>query len=165
MKKLLCFVFVVLMLASSFVLCPQASEVAAQDQAKVSMRVYGDSITAGYGLEGYDGTNPSFLPQKSFPKVIYDNFSQSVNSEIKNYAISGDTSSDLVEILEPYTNGTATDMADFVSTDHFVICIGANNILGPAMSQMINYMISSVSNSFIKQALSTYVSSYEEITE
>ncbi|MBQ3494827.1 MAG: SGNH/GDSL hydrolase family protein [Clostridia bacterium] len=165
MKKLLSFVFVALMFACGISFVQPISTTSAEEQIDWSMRVYGDSMTAGYGLSDYDPNNTSYLPQFSFPNQINTKVSQFLNTQIKNYAISGDTSTDLVEILEPYTNGTAEDMADFVATDHFIVCIGANNVLGPATSQMINYIISSIDSTPIKNALATYISGYTEITE
>lgn len=99
----------------------------AESNIAYSFRAYGDSIAEGYGL-----TNSS----ESYPEVFAQPYISNLGGNVENHGVSGDTSSNLVEDLQGYINKTASDYSDFLNTDFFTLCIGANNVLGPAMNNL-----------------------------
>lgn len=85
-------------------------------QAEVNIVALGDSIPRGYGLK-----NPS---RDSFPSQVASHFSKIYsNVDLKNYAVDGMKSDELVELLQA-GKAPAVKNADII-----IICIGANNIL------------------------------------
>lgn len=79
----------------------------------------GDSISYGYGLQNPETERYSALLTKALSEkddVIWKDY---------NYAVSGDRSTDLLNILK---NNTAEKLPD---ADAVVICIGGNNLLRP----------------------------------
>ena len=90
----------------------------------------GDSIAAGYGLEGYTGTGSD--PKDGYASIIGEQYKKELegtcDSVEKNGAVSGDTSDDLVKKLE----GGELDKYLFGS-NAVVISIGGNDIMGPAL--------------------------------
>ncbi len=114
----------------------------------IKIRAYGDSISAGATLEGYDsymledgaeGKTPICI--NSYPEVFSRKYISGYGGQVLGKGVSGDTSSDLVNILLPYINGTAKDLSDFNDTDIFTLCIGANNVLGNAISSLQNFLM------------------------
>ncbi len=102
------------------------------------VRAYGDSISAGYGLDGYNDyvNKTSLITKESYPNVFMQEYIQTFGGEIKSFAVTGDKTTNLVEDLTPYINKTAQDYQDFCKTNIFTLCIGANNILSVASSNL-----------------------------
>lgn len=84
----------------------------------LAIRAYGDSIAYGYGLSDLS---------EAYPNVFANHYQKLTSVDFSSHAVSGDTTSDLLEILQPYINKTAEDMESFNNTDIIVLCIGANN--------------------------------------
>ena len=114
----------------------------------LKIRAYGDSISAGYGLAGYDNyvNKTSAIVEDSYPNVFLKEYVNIFGGEIKSYAVTGYNSSQLAEDLKKYQNETATDLEDFLSTDIFTLCIGANNILKVASENLENYLKGTISD-------------------
>ena len=87
----------------------------------------GDSIARGYGL--------SDIPGERFSTVAGQIWEESVPVEIYNYGVDGQTSTELIAMLE---DGMAPALAD---ADIVTVSIGANNVLGPAFSFLYDYYI------------------------
>lgn len=101
---------------------------AASDLVEVSqnkpfyMTVLGDSIAAGYGLEGYE-KDPCYTC-KSYGNILAEKYELSSDNTYHNYAVSGATSSDLIKLIEdkkyqPYIK----------NSDLIIISIGGNDML------------------------------------
>lgn len=86
---------------------------------KKNMVTLGDSISYGYGLENSEAQRYSYLLTQKLSQL------DRAEWEDNNYAVSGDTSSDLLYRLK---NGRAQKLP---SADAVVICIGGNNLLQP----------------------------------
>ncbi len=134
----------------------------------IKIRAYGDSISAGYGLADYqnylleDGTEgKSQITKGSYAEIFSRKYIQNFGGQILGKGVSGDTSSDLAEILRPYINGSPADKKDFASTDIFTLCIGANNILGSATSQMQGFLTGSVSEEQFQALLDEGVAQFK----
>lgn len=86
----------------------------------------GDSIAAGYGLEGYTSTDNYNC--QSYSNILKDKYTDelkdSCGHEMLNVAVSGDTSAELLEHID---NGEFDK--DLKGSDAVVISIGGNDIL------------------------------------
>ncbi len=92
-------------------------------EGKSSLVVLGDSITTGYGLEGYvSGDNSS--AKDSFANRLSEGF-----SDYQNLAVDGRTSAQLLESFSDEATLTAVENADTI-----VISIGGNDFLSPMMA-------------------------------
>lgn len=116
------------------------------------IRGYGDSISAGYGLAD---TNDSY------PAVFAESYTTALDGEYQAKGVSGDTTSDLLADLTPYINGTADDMDEFNNTDIVTLCIGANNVLGPAMANLGSYMSGTLSDADYRLLLEAGVAQFK----
>lgn len=89
--------------------------------------VMGDSIAAGYGLEGYSKND--LYSCRSYANILGDEYKKELDgkceAELVNVAVSGDTSSDLLSHLQ---SGEFDDALK--DSDAVVISIGGNDILG-----------------------------------
>ena len=151
-KKLLIFVFLLVFgLGAVFTAIP--SFVAfAETTENFIIRGYGDSISAGYGLADVE---------KSYPSVFSQDYISAFQGEFQAKGVSGDTTSDLLEDLTPYINGTAEDMAEFENTDIVTLCIGGNNVLGPAMASISEYMSETLSDADYRVLLEAGVTQFK----
>lgn len=76
----------------------------------------GDSIAYGYGLSSPE--------TESYPAIINRTLRKKFKTEYYNYAVSGNTSADLLNVVK--SEETSLDNADLIT-----VCIGANNVLKP----------------------------------
>ena len=84
---------------------------------------FGDSIAAGYGLEGYNDIQKT-VPSDSYQAIV----GQFLNTASINYAVTGDDSEDLLKLL---VSGNADD--DLNEADVITLSIGSNDLLGPLL--------------------------------
>ena len=84
--------------------------------------VYGDSISSGYGLSA---------DEYNYGEICADY----LGWDVENYAHSGDTVSDLYNLLAQ--NQDAANAA--ANADVIVVSIGANDIIHTSLSFMVNY--------------------------
>lgn len=88
----------------------------------------GDSIAAGYGLEGYTSTDNYSCPD-SYANTLDAKYTadlaETYSHEMQNFSVSGATSADLLELL----NSGKLDSA-LAETDAVVVSIGGNDLLG-----------------------------------
>ena len=87
----------------------------------------GDSIAAGYGLEGYDKSD--LYHCNSYANIIGNDYAALLTEEgcdfvMKNDAVSGDTSQDLIDLLD-----SGEIDADLKDSEAVVVSIGGNDIL------------------------------------
>ncbi len=86
----------------------------------------GDSIAAGYGLEGYD--KEDLYKCQSYPVMLGSEYTELLKDEcghtMINDAVSGDTSQDLLDLLD----GGVLD-EDLKNSDAVVVSIGGNDVL------------------------------------
>ncbi len=137
----------------------QDIKVFAASDEKLIIRAYGDSIAYGYGLS--DKT-------KAYPSIFASNYSK-FNGQFISKAVSGDKTSDLLSDLSVYQNGTASDMASFEDTDIIVLCIGANNVLGPALNKISGFLTGSVTEeayqTLLDQGVAQFKADYPQILQ
>lgn len=88
---------------------------------KVNYVALGDSIGAGYGLEGYIGGLKAEPPKDSYQSIL----AADLNANAVNDAVSGMTSEELIQLLNSGNVDEELATADYVS-----ISIGSNDILG-----------------------------------
>lgn len=158
---------IVAFLLSFFVGLPLSTAKAEGEGIKI--RAYGDSISAGATLDGYDaymledgadGKTPICI--NSYPEVFSRKYLSAYGGQVLGRGVSGNTSSDLVEILLPYINGTAEDLADFKETDIFTLCIGANNVLGNAISSLQNFLMGTITEEEYQALLDAGVAQFTQ---
>ncbi len=105
----------------------------------------GDSIPAGFGLDGFNPDEYTFV-NSSYTylfKTMLEEEYDVVNAV--TYAHSGDTSGNLLSLLTPLLSDELTEDNQTMKTniqqaDIITICIGANDILGPATDNLIDYI-------------------------
>ncbi len=121
MKRLLCMISAAALVLTCCA-CNDSESSAESTAAPVieqkTLVTLGDSIAAGYGLENAEATRYSALLTQQLT-------TESVTWRDCNYAVSGDTATQLVERLE---NGRAVRLP---SADVITISIGANHMLQP----------------------------------
>lgn len=110
-RKLMAFSGAALMLTAAFALIP-AQAVSAADPAKIV--ILGDSISAGVGL-------------KTGECGYYDYLADCTGGTVTNYAVSGYTTQNLIDLLNETGKQPAISAADYIC-----ISIGANDLVGPA---------------------------------
>lgn len=133
----------------------------ASEDSPLIIRAYGDSISAGDTLpdnENYtNGTHK--ICEDCFSDVFAKELIAKFGGEVKSYAHSGDKTGDLVTIL----NGQ--DNEELKKVDIFTLCIGANNVLGPALNKMSDYMVNGVNETefreILKQGLDNFENDYK----
>jgi len=91
------------------------------------MLFLGDSIAAGYGLEGYN--KDDLYSCRSYANILADKYEKELADEcghkMVNRAKSGDTSAELLELIN--SGELDSDLAD---SDAVIISIGGNDLLG-----------------------------------
>lgn len=96
-------------------------------EAPPHMMFLGDSIAAGYGLDGY-ALNDNYNCPDSYANILKKKYetelAETSGHEMQNFAVSGDTSSDLLNLL----NNGELDSA-LSETDAVVVSIGGNDLL------------------------------------
>lgn len=90
---------------------------------------FGDSIAAGYGLDGYSSTQKT-IPVDSYQALV-GNF---LNTNPCNYAVTGDDSDDCIRLLD---SGAAD--ADLADADVISISIGSNDLLLPFIQIILDF--------------------------
>ncbi len=97
-------------------------------EAPPHMMFLGDSIAAGYGLDGYTLDDNYSCPD-SYANILKKRYETELSEisghKMQNFAVSGDTSSDLLKLL----NSEKLDSA-LNETDAVVVSIGGNDLLG-----------------------------------
>lgn len=90
------------------------------------MLFLGDSIPAGYGLDGY--TNSDNYNCESYPNILKEQYTAELSQicihEMQNLAVSGATSDDLLDLIDSGKLDSALE-----NTDAVVISIGGNDML------------------------------------
>lgn len=90
---------------------------------------FGDSIAAGYGLDGYSDTQTG-VPAQSYQALVAD----FLQTDSRNYAVSGHNSDDCLAILD--SGAADTDLA---GADVITISIGSNDLLLPFIQIVMDY--------------------------
>lgn len=170
MKRSILSLIVVLFLGLGLFLGTGSSFVAsASGQEEFIIRAYGDSIAAGYGLEGYTDyeNQTSDITLGSYPEIFSRQYMSTFGGEVLGKGVSGDTSVELLEDLTPYIEGTAEDMDSFNETDIITLCIGANNVLGPALANLENYIMGTIApeqfDALLAAGVNQFKSDYPQI--
>ncbi len=102
-------------------------EVTVDSPVPPKMLFLGDSIPAGYGLDGYNSDSDN-SECRSYPNILRDKYTSELKDKcghtMVNKAVSGATSSDLLELI----NSGELD-ADLADSDAIVVSIGGNDLL------------------------------------
>lgn len=101
-------------------------EVTVHTEVPPKMLFLGDSIAAGYGLEGYSSAD--LYNCRSYPNILAEKYSAELEGEcghtMVNRAVSGMTSSQLLELI---MSGEAD--SDLRDSDAVIVSIGGNDML------------------------------------
>lgn len=159
------FIFIVLIFIFCMINTNFSSEIFADTiDTSINIRAYGDSISAGYGLEDYENYNTnktSAITKDCYAEVFSNDLINIFGGNVKGFGVSGNNSTDLVDLLQPYNDNTATDMQEFEDTDIIALCIGANNVLGTATNNIQNYILGQITNAQYRELLQHGVDSFK----
>lgn len=131
MRKRICsFLMLLCLLAASISAGPYAAY--AKGSAKPAVyTAFGDSIAAGYGLDGYsDSQDTPAAPAESYQALT----AAFLQTKSHNYAVTGDNSDDCISLL---TSGKAD--ADLAATDVITLSIGSNDLLLPFIQIVMDH--------------------------
>lgn len=119
-KRIYCIFVLLCMLTVS--LSASLQTIYAQKNAeKTSYTAFGDSIAAGYGLDGYSDDQAK-APADSYQTLV----AKFLHTQSVNYAVTGNNSDDCIQLLRSATADEA--LAD---TDIITLSIGSNDLLLP----------------------------------
>lgn len=126
-------------LASCSMTEKSAEEIENITEVPPKMLFLGDSIAAGYGLEGY--TADDNYSCRSYSNILKDKYSEELRGKCRhtmiNKAVSGAASADLIEQIQ--SGQLDSDLAD---CDAVVVSIGGNDLLGILLEVLKNIGIS-----------------------
>lgn len=97
------------------------------------MTVLGDSIAAGYGLEGHERDREPCYQCRSYANILAEKYSLEAGSKYYNDAVSGATSADLLTLLD-----NESVAKHIKSSDTIIISIGGNDLLHLITDALIN---------------------------
>lgn len=120
---LLCLLTVSLQTSLQTVYAKKAAE-------KTTYVAFGDSIAAGYGLNGYSDDQTA-APGDSYQALVAD----FLHTQSCNYAVSGDTSDNCIKLLQ-----TGKADADLQNADIVTLSIGSNDLLLPFIRILLDYI-------------------------
>lgn len=138
-------------------------------QTTINIVGFGDSIAAGYAVEGSDmyASYTAFdngdvdINDMCFTNIIAGQFSSSYDVvNAKSYAKSGDKTNDLIDKFNDeitYPNL----LTDVENADIITLCIGANNVLTVALDNLSNYFAGSMPIDYIETLLQQGVESFK----
>ena len=129
MKKRICALLVSLCVSCMFLCTGPLCAIGAAQDDKTAYTAFGDSIAAGYGLNGYSA-DQEYAPKDSYQALLAD----FLHTESSNYAVTGDDSSACIEILQ---SGRADD--DLQNSDIITVSVGSNDLLLPFIEILMNY--------------------------
>ena len=124
MKKLICYLLTVITALSVLSLTAFADEEESIKEHEIvsSMLVYGDSIPAGYALDGYSPLAP-FAAQDCFVNILCSEYYLKPGSTCMNYSRSGLPTDKVLEKIK------TTDKDTVKNADVILISAGANDIM------------------------------------
>ena len=171
MKKFMFFAIIFILIFSGATVNCLPSVFAATNVQQIKFRAYGDSISAGYGLDDYDNYCPpkksqkpktSFLTKDCFTDLLSKPYLEYFGGTAIGYGMDGFTSSSLAEILQPYQSGVANDYQDFLDTDIFTVSVGANNVLHLAAENFQKYIDGTITDGDYRKMLADAVEVFKE---
>ena len=207
MKKV-CFVLAIILCFCTFAMPTYAGSVFAVEKKSVNILAFGDSISAGYAPNStpYNAENSSnaddakkhqmyvaynnYLSSEygkstsefSYTKLMADLLTKNFGIEVSNvasFANSGDTSTDLVNLLtkdesKKLASGSSvqtnvgTIQNAILSADVITLCIGANDVLTPALEKISNITTLSQTDideldAILDKNVQTFKTNFEEI--
>ena len=148
MKKILAVILMIAMSLSVLALAVSA-EMLTEEKEFQSMVVFGDSISTGYGLEG------NVYTRASYANLVAKALGLSKGEGYVNYAVDGDTSSDIFRMVKQYPS--AVKEADLI-----ILTCGGNDILKHALTIAISTS-GSTSTNLIQVALSLLSKPEEQV--
>ena len=122
MKKLLSVMLSAIMGVSVFNILP----VGAVGEVSGGVVIFGDSIASGYGLDKEKEYN--------YGQIIGDY----LGCDVDNYAVSGDTTSDMLEVLANLSDEQKQNVS---ASDVVIISIGGNDIIHYASKKILDLLI------------------------
>lgn len=146
MKTKFIFFLLAIFAVASFGLIDNKTLVADEVSDTICYVSFGDSIAVGYNLPNYiSGTSDA--SDEAMGQFVEDSYTYNFKTMLENkfgtnnvvsttYAQSGDSSKELINKLNSTTVQNTLKSADIVT-----ICIGANDILGPALNNISGYVL------------------------
>ena len=129
--KKICTVFMLLCLLTAYVSASLQTLYAAKKSDRTNYAAFGDSIAAGYSLDGYaDGQ--ATVPSDSYQALV----AAFLKTQSGNYAVSGDNSDDCLALLR---SGKADQ--DLADADVITLSIGSNDLLLPFIQILMDFFL------------------------
>lgn len=129
---------------------PPAFTLADTTQDTFMIRAYGDSIASGDKLSSHDDyvNGITKIADGCYPQVFSESYIAHFGGEIVSKAVSGDETWQLLDILE-----TDSQTEVFKNTEIVTLCIGANNVLGVALSNIKTYLLGEIDDTAYRALL------------
>ena len=123
------------------------------------IRAYGDSIASGDKLSSHEDyiNGVTKIADGCYPQVFSESYIDHFGGEIISKAVSGDETWQLLDILE-----TDSQTDEFKDTEIVTLCIGANNVLGVALSNIQNYLLGSIDDTAYRALLQAGLDKFTE---
>lgn len=140
MKKIIAVICILVIAATSALACFAESSESGEEIPKADVKaltVLGDSISTGYGLEGYDseGDNADI---ESYGNLVASYYGLTLGESYFNYAKNGATSADLLKKLE--NELSEEERASIAKSDVIIVTIGGNDLLGMLYPYMTEFL-------------------------
>lgn len=129
MKKRICSIFMLLCLLTVSLSTGLQTVHAKGTEETTVYAAFGDSIAAGYGLDGYSDDQTA-VPADSYQALA----AEFLHTQSRNYAVTGDNSDDCIQLLN---SGKADE--DLAKADIITISIGSNDLLLPFIQIVADY--------------------------
>ena len=168
MKKFLSTLIILTVLFSAVLLLPNIEHtkfaIAEGNYEPLNIISYGDSIPSGYLLSGFDdyATGKTQITMGSYPQIFSEPYIEAFGGQIKSFAIPGDESWQLLNILQSHSDVADENYGDFSTTDIFTLCIGANNVLSVATQYLTPLLIGNMTNEEYRPLLQEGVDQFNE---
>ena len=130
----------------------------------------GDSISAGYSPQNtslysyYNDyiSNNTKINEMCYTNIVANNFvDEKTFVSAKSYATSGDTSANLVNKLQD-SKSYPDILSDIKNANIITLCIGANNVLIPAINSLNDYVAGNITLDYIESLL---IQGYEQFRD
>lgn len=127
--KKICTIFMLLCLLTASLSTSLQTLYAEKNSSQTSYAAFGDSIAAGYGLDGYSDDQAT-VPADSYQALV----AAFLQTQSSNYAVTGNNSDDCIALLRSGKADKSLAQADIIT-----LSIGSNDLLLPFIQILMEF--------------------------